>query len=159
MVKAPQEVEARVRGVLRDYDFILVSERMDESVTLLGLLLGVPPGDLLTVGDSKKSGNFHYFPWLQHKCVRVAKAKATKSVELFFNSSTWFAQNYGDYLLQQAASRSLDQTIDAWGKEAFVAVSGDRTHYLLLSHPPVHARHFFLLLMISSLSLSLFFVC
>jgi len=49
---------------------------MDESVVVLGLLLGIRNlGDLLTVRGAKKSGSFHYFSWRADKgyCMKLAK--------------------------------------------------------------------------------------
>lgn len=48
----PQVVEQNVQEILQEYDFMVVVERMDESLVMLQLLLGVQPGDMLTM-DSK----------------------------------------------------------------------------------------------------------
>jgi len=116
-VRNPVALTGRVKAILRDYDFMVVVERMDESVVMLGLLLGIDVGDLLTV-SSKVHDRYHYFPWLG-KCLRIAPSFVSRKVGLYLNSSSWYAQNYGDYLLHEAASLSLDKSIEAWGRPKF----------------------------------------
>ena len=38
---------------------------------------------------------------------------------LFYNSNFWRANNYGDFLLHEAANQSLDMTIERIGRERF----------------------------------------
>ena len=112
-----QLVEQHVQNILQGYDFMVVVERMDESLVMLQLLLGAEPGDMLSV-DSKVPGDYHYFP-KKETCVQIAKSHVSPIVKQYLNSEPWYTQNYGDYLLLAAANRSLDLTIDAWGRPQF----------------------------------------
>lgn len=112
-------VEEAVRNVLRDYNFIVVVERMEESLVALQLLLGVDAGDIL-VTSSKISGGYTLSSSKgRHKCVKMAKAIPFPAVDEFLHSNEWYAKNYGDYLLHAAANQSLDLTIQALGVDRF----------------------------------------
>jgi hypothetical protein len=49
--------EVRVQDVILDFDFIAVTERMDESLVALQLMLGLRMGDILAT-SSKVAGTF-----------------------------------------------------------------------------------------------------
>jgi len=107
-----------VRQVIEDYNFIIVVERYDESLVALQLLLGLRAGDILYL-SSKSSGDY-YLNHLNKKCVLIQKSRTlTPNISFYLSSNEWIAKNYGDYVLQEAASQSLDLTIDAIGKEIF----------------------------------------
>lgn len=119
----PAAVIRNVQNVIQAYDFILVPERMDESLTAMALLLGLDVGDVL-VTSSKVAGGSRYH--LVHpnrttwRCVPTVKSKISPTVQDFLRSDTWRAMNYGDYLLHEAASQSLDLTIErSIGHERF----------------------------------------
>ena len=87
---------------------VLVTERMDESLVALALLLGVDVGNVL-VQPSKVSGASFYY--IHGKCRAMVSAQKFASVQKYIEGNGWRAINYGDYLLHAAASRSLDLTI------------------------------------------------
>ena len=113
-VKNPEKVEQNVRRVIEQYDFIVVVERIDESLVVLQMLLGIDVGDLLTL-DSKVQGSYYYTT--TNGCVRLVKSHVSPNVKEYLLSDVWYAQNYGDYLLHAAASASLDRTIEALGRD------------------------------------------
>jgi hypothetical protein len=112
-------VRARVQSMLEGYDFILVVDRLDESLVAMSLLLDIDVGDIL-VTSSKVGGSFFYDP-PRNRCVSLTKSFTSPAVQAYLDSDDWKAQNYGDYLLHAAANRSLDLTIERLGAERFKA--------------------------------------
>ena len=110
-VQNPEQVVQNVQKIIEQYDFIVVVERMDESLVVLQLVLGVDAGDLLTI-DSKTQG----YVMGQTGCFKLAKSHVSPRVKEYLSSDEWYAQNYGDYLLHAAANASLDMTIETLGR-------------------------------------------
>jgi hypothetical protein len=120
----PRQVQRNVQQVIRGYDFIGVVERFDESLVALQLLLGLETSDILYFATKthiqyerrpvKSKPNTFY-------CQQALDPKLlmTPPVRNYFESTEWFAQNYGDYLLYQAANLSLDRTIISIGLDVF----------------------------------------
>lgn len=116
-VQEPRRLRAMVQRVLDDYDFLAVSERMDESLVTLQFLLNLTLGDIL-VSSSKVAGSFTYNA-KNGTCAPLQRSYWSPTVTAHVTSDVWYAINYGDYLLYHAANRSLDQTIDAIGQNRF----------------------------------------
>ena len=74
--EAPEEVNntdlvhQQVQQIVQGYDFFMVVERMDESLIVLQLLLGIDIGDVLTL-DSKLQGMYTYI----EKCFKGVKRR------------------------------------------------------------------------------------
>ena len=119
VVQNPEAIHKRVQDMMNQYDFMLVVDRMDESLVALALLLNIDVGDVL-VTSSKVAGSYFYDP-PQHRCVELSKSYISPTVQAYLESDDWKAQNYGDYLLHQAANQSLDLTIEIIGQEKFDA--------------------------------------
>ena len=112
-----------VREIFDRYDFIGVVERFDESLVALQLILGLTTSDILYfssrmpnqyVGQQIPGRNDLFCqPLLDPRVLRTPK------VEQYLVSTPWWAQHYGDHLLHEAASQSLDQTIMKIGLEEF----------------------------------------
>jgi len=144
----PIQVEQNVKDILLAYDFIMVSERMDESVVAFAMLFNLSVSDVLVMNakqnsnnnkkeenpvatnnnsTSKVLGDYLYFSWRDRKKARRMEAcklsipsKRTPSIEAHFQSQEWKAKNYGDYLLHKAVSLSLDRTItEQLGQDRF----------------------------------------
>ena len=105
-------VHQQVQQIIEGYDFVIVVERMDESLVVLQMLLGIDIGDILTL-DSKVQGMYSYS---NRRCFKSVKSHKSPCVEEYLTSSKWYAQNYGDIILHAAANTSLDKTIDALGR-------------------------------------------
>jgi hypothetical protein len=114
------QVQASVKRIVDDYDFLLVVERMDESLVAMSIIMGVPLGDVLTT-SSKVGGSMYHFKQVkrQARCYKTVKSFVSPKVQLLLESDTWRAQNYGDYLLHAAANQSLDRTVDWIGRDKF----------------------------------------
>ena len=118
-VRRPQIVKQNVQQVLQEYDFMVVNERMDESLVVLQLLLGLEPSDILSLSFNV-GGSYRY----EHgKCKQLAKSYISPGIQAYLESDEWYAKNYGDYLLWAAANRSLDMTIDALGRTTHFAAA------------------------------------
>jgi hypothetical protein len=120
-------IQHRINRILDDCDFLLVVERMDESLVALQMLLDLSPADTLyVVGGSKKSGGYAA-AGKKKKCHQLKPKFVSPVVKTYLESPEWFARNYGDYLLCHAANQSLDMTIEKLGKARF-----DKASYRLL---------------------------
>ncbi|GKY91553.1 hypothetical protein MPSEU_000127200 [Mayamaea pseudoterrestris] len=124
IVKYPEQVLANVKRVVDDYDMLLVVDRMDESLVVLSLLLGVDVGDVV-VADSKITGETYRMwknkPIENSVCIPTKKSFKSDAVASFLESDQWRASNYGDYVLHAAAHKSLELTIEQIGREKFEA--------------------------------------
>jgi hypothetical protein len=76
-VKNPKRVEKNVLRVMKKYDFLVVVERMDESLVVLSMLLGVHVGDVLTL-DSKVNGMYFYEG---KRCFKIVKSNVSPRVK------------------------------------------------------------------------------
>jgi hypothetical protein len=124
VVKSPEQVIENVKRVIDDYDLLLVVDRMDESLVLMSLVLGIHVSDVI-VADSKITGEtFRMWknkPVETSVCIPTIKSFTSKTVRSFLKQNRWRASNYGDYLLHAAATKSLDRTIELVGRERFKA--------------------------------------
>lgn len=117
-----------IKRILKLYDFILLAERMDESLVALSMILGLPSVSQVLTTPSKISGtsyqlyntNNHRHSASNHSgCVLLQKPFMSRKVSNFLKSKAWHDTNYGDYLLHQAVDWSLDRTIRALGRDLF----------------------------------------
>ena len=103
-----------VRKTIESYDFIILPERMDESLVAMALLLQIDVGDVL-VTSSKVAGTSQYHLLHPDKrtfyCLSTRQSYVSPVVARFLQSKQWRAMNYGDYLLYEVAKQSLDRTI------------------------------------------------
>jgi len=117
-------VHRQVQEILDGYDFIAITERMDESAVALQLLLGLSTSDILYL-DAKsstptdKSTGFDAGGY-KGKCTRLQPKIITKGMRQFLRESPeWRARVEWDKQLYRAANQSLDMTINALGKQKF----------------------------------------
>ena len=110
-----------MRDTLTKYDFIAVTDRMDESLVAMALLMGVPVSDVLVTSSKVAGGQYQFvhLPGNEFKCISTVPSYVNPGVKKFLESDKWKAPNWGDYLLHKAASLSLDRTIEAIGRERF----------------------------------------
>ena len=116
------ELIKQVRRTMEFYDFILVQERMDESLVAMSILMGIDIGDVILTGSSKVAGSSYIYKAQRKTCKRLVKSYRSPAVKSYLNSSAFIGQNYGDYILHRAAHYSLDRTIEETiGRERFDA--------------------------------------
>ncbi len=127
LVMDPDQVQRNVQEIIHAYDFIMIAERMDESVVVLAMILGIPLGDVLVM-DAKQNIGQEYLYFSVHDRITQRKRETCRlsiqafrspAVEAYLESTEWYAKNYGDYLLHSAAQQSLDRTITRLGHERF----------------------------------------
>jgi hypothetical protein len=116
-VSDPDLAHQAVKTILQDYDFMILVERFDESLVIMQLLLGLGPSDILYL-SSKQSGGFTS---TSGRCAQSIPPFLSEAVADHLSSAEWYAKSYGDYLLWEATSQSLDLTIEAMGREKFAA--------------------------------------
>ena len=120
----PYHIEHKM---FQKYDFVGLVERFDESLVAMQLLLGLESSDILYFAANRKE---------QWQRVKIGRNQFTcrkpfnweldilpePSIhEYLAENKEWYAQNYGDYLLYQAASQSLDRTILQIGLDVFAS--------------------------------------
>jgi hypothetical protein len=107
-----------VRDILDDYDFLAVTERLDESLVALQMLLNLTTREILYSARARSSGTFS-FGGRARPCLYISPSFVTPGMRDFFASAEWQRSIAGDLLLYQAANESLDRTIASLGREVF----------------------------------------
>lgn len=103
--------------ILQQYDFIAVTERMEESAVALAMLLGTPLADVLYL---KAKGNGGYDDaGGTGVCTYITPSFVSDGMDTFFRSDEYQDYVQWDHLLYQAANKSLDLTIEALGRTKF----------------------------------------
>mmetsp|Transcript_11831 Transcript_11831/g.16983 ORF Transcript_11831/g.16983 Transcript_11831/m.16983 type:complete len:268 (-) Transcript_11831:47-850(-) len=110
-----EQSSSSTERIINGYDFLAVSERMDESLVVLAMLAQIPLTDVV-VYLSKISGGYN-FALNQEGCVLTKKKWTTPKIDEYIHGDYQNA-NKDDYLLYKAAQRSLDKTIDALGRKS-----------------------------------------
>lgn len=105
--KDPVEV---ANHILNEYDFIAVTERMDESATALMMLLDLPMSDILYLSAKTKGG--YDDGGYRGSCTYIWPSFVSPGMKEFFASEFWQDNIANDSLLHQAVNASLDLTID-----------------------------------------------
>jgi len=98
--------------ILSEYDFLGITERMDESAVVLMMLLNLKLSDVLYL-SSKSSGGF------DDLCKYVWPSFVTPAMQEFFESDVWQDRVQYDSAIYQAVNASLDLTIDKLGRKTF----------------------------------------
>jgi Sulfotransferase family len=111
------EAPSVINAILSDYDFIGITERMDESAVALMMLLDVPIGDILYL-DAKGHGGYDDGIY-KKTCFYIQPSFVSPKIRQVFESPFWTESMKWDTLLYQAANRSLDLTIDRLGRDRF----------------------------------------
>ena len=105
-----------VQEIMAAYDFLLVVERMEESMIVLAWILQVPVTALVTFSSKQADSWYLVGNKNKHKCVRLVKPALTSAIQATLESESWRRRHNGDLLLHAAANKSLDLTIDAIGR-------------------------------------------
>jgi len=101
-----------IREIMDAYHFIGLSERMDESLVVLKLILELEHEDIVTLFASKQAGGFFREG---SRCNPIVKGDIFPEV-IHYMANDFQIQNY-DYFLYAVANRSLDLTIEELGRE------------------------------------------
>jgi hypothetical protein len=106
-------------SILSDYDFIGVTERMDESAVCLMMLLRLKVADILHL-SSKNSGGYDDGAF-KNQCVYITPTIISEGIRDYFASDEWQRYVQPERALYEAANRSLDLTIEKLGRDVFQA--------------------------------------
>ncbi|KAL7577561.1 hypothetical protein ACA910_015091 [Epithemia clementina (nom. ined.)] len=106
-----------VQDILDGYDFIAITERMDESLVAMQMLLNLTTKDVLYT-RARSSGSFSNGP-KENPCIYIQPSFLTPSMKEHLESPEWQHTIRGDMLLYEAANASLDRTIEALGRKEF----------------------------------------
>jgi hypothetical protein len=105
-----------INEILSDYDFIGVTERMEESTVALAMLLGAPLADVLYL-NAKQNGGY------DDLCKYIAPSFSSPGMEAFLKKNPFYKHRMQwEHVLHQVVNRSLDLTIDlTLGRDKFNA--------------------------------------
>jgi Galactose-3-O-sulfotransferase len=112
----PLDYPAVVQEILNDYDFIGVTERMDESLIAMKYLLNLTLKEILYAKPARTAGSFSN-GYSDRPCTYLIPSFLTPGMEKYFKSPEWKKRIEGDELLYRAANKSLDRTLDAIGRD------------------------------------------
>lgn len=104
--------------IMLDYDFIGITERMEESAVVLQLLLGLKTGDILYT-NAKQSSGFDDGSYEDRGCIYIVPSFVSPGMKAYFQSTHWKVISATDAFLHQAANKSLDLTIERLGRRRF----------------------------------------
>lgn len=106
-----------INRILDDYNFIGITERMEESAVCLMMLLNLKMGTILYL-NAKSSGGFDDGA-ASSSCTFIKPSRVTHGMQSYFQKPKWRAMVKWDETLYRAANRSLDLTIESLGREDF----------------------------------------
>lgn len=115
-VNRPTKVTAlnTIQSIIDEYDFIAITERFDESLVVLKLLLDLKIEDILYL-RAKNSGGYDA-GGKNGTCTLIEPAMLTDEMKKFLKSDEWTDASKFDQLLYDTAVRSLDLTIERLGR-------------------------------------------
>jgi hypothetical protein len=107
--------------VLEEYDFVGITERMDESAVLLMMLLNLPMSDVLYLSAKGKGGYDDGGGRAnRHACSYIWPSFVSPGMQEFFDTNIeWQSMMKYDRAFYKAANASMDLTIDALGRDLF----------------------------------------
>jgi len=107
-----------VQDILAQYNFIAITERMNESLVVFKMLFDLSFKDILYT-SAKTSGSFTTGPDVENSpCIYLVPSFLTDGMKEFFASDDWQQEYIGaDNMLYTAAIQSLDNTIDSLGRK------------------------------------------
>jgi hypothetical protein len=107
-----------VQRIMDEYNFLGISERLDESLVALQLILNMTTSDMLYL-SSKVNGGWDDGVY-RDTCYYIVPSFVSPSIKHYFqHSEEWHNFTVGDNLLYRAVNASLDATIVSLGKGAF----------------------------------------
>lgn len=115
--RSQQDPVRVANDIIRQYDFIAVTERMEESAVALAMILGIPLADVLFL-KAKGQGGYDDAGGTG-TCTYITPSFVSPGMRKYFDSDVHQDMVQFDYLLYQAANRSLDLTIASLGRERF----------------------------------------
>jgi hypothetical protein len=103
--------------IFTNYNLIGVTERFDETVVVLQMLLGLNATDVMYL-STKASGGYDDGR-TENKCTFIQKSFISPRMQEYFDSEEWQEVIYWDSVLHRVANYTLDKTIDHLGRGDF----------------------------------------
>jgi Sulfotransferase family len=105
-------------NILRNYNFIGITERLNESLVALMMQLNLKIADILYL-SAKGRGGYDDAGGPKHQCTYIWPSFLSPGMKAYFQTDEWKDTTKYDRLLYQAVNHSLDMTIDRLGRGAF----------------------------------------
>lgn len=112
-----RDVPSAIQEILSEYDFIGISERMDETAVVLAMLLGLRLADVLYL-NAKESGGYDDAQG-GGKCQLIQRSFVSEGMRTYFAQPAWKRIIFADQLFYEAVNASFDLTIEYLGRERF----------------------------------------
>jgi Galactose-3-O-sulfotransferase len=109
---------AAANVILNRYNFIGITERLDESLVVLMMQLDLKIADILYL-SAKGRGGYDDAGGKSNECTYIWPSFVSPGMREYFDSDEWKDNIKYDMLLYQAVNRSLDMTIDKLGRDKF----------------------------------------
>jgi Sulfotransferase family len=106
-----------IQHILDDYDFIAVMERLDESLVVIQMLLGLTTKEIVYT-RARSSGTFSN-GWSDRPCFYIMKSFISKGMQNYFASEEFQLLIANDWYFYQAVNKSLDITIASLDRQLF----------------------------------------
>jgi hypothetical protein len=110
------EYVTQLNDIMLEYDFIGVTERYDESLIVLMMLLDLKMGDVIYFKSKTSGSGYTAGRGKNRACLPIAPKELGPAFKTFFDSDEWQDHIKWDRLFHQAVNRSLDLTIDRLGR-------------------------------------------
>ena len=115
-----RDISSFVESIINEYDFLGISERLDESLVALQMVLNLTTSDILYLSAKKRGG------WddgvYRQQCYYIPHSFISSTMKHYFqHSEEWYNFTVGDNLLYRAVNASLDRTIESLGLKEFNA--------------------------------------
>jgi Sulfotransferase family len=107
--------------ITKDYDFIGVTERFDESLVALMMILHLPMSDILYLSAKRKGGYDAAGKGIgtNRTCTYITPSFVSPGMREYFASNVHQEMIQNDLAFYRAVNQSLDMTIDKLGRIAF----------------------------------------
>ena len=105
-----------ITSIISEYDFLGISERLDESLVALQMILNLTTSDILYL-SSKVNGGWDDGIY-RNQCYYIFPSYISDGMKNYFqNSEEWYNFSVGDDLLYRAVNASLEKTIAYLGND------------------------------------------
>lgn len=116
-VEDPIDVANKILS--EEYNFIGITERLEESAVVLMMLMNLKMSDILYL-SAKGKGGYDDAGGDTGGCTYIWPSFVSPGMQDVFDSEEWQSMIQYDMALYQAVNASLDLTIDSLGRETFV---------------------------------------
>jgi len=99
-------------AIIAQYNFIAVTERMDESVVAMAMLMGVPVADILYLAAKGHGGFDDAGGRSGDVCTYIWPSFVSEGMQQILDGNIWQTKVHWDRAFYEAANRSLDLTIE-----------------------------------------------